>query len=223
MASAVDIVNLALSHLGDSAKVSSIAPPDASIQAHHASRFYPIALRFALARHAWQFATERKALAEITVNPDLYGRWAHAYALPPGCLRVIGLVSPLGLDVLQGQLTFTIETGPAGQRILLTDMPPDATILKYVGFTEDTGRFPPAFVLYLSYELAALLAGPVRKNERAADAMRVKAREFLIAAAGQDSNDQNADADKRRKYTPAHILARGVNAPFLEDAWVDRS
>ena len=49
MASAVDICNLALSHLGDTATVASLDPPEGSAQAEHCARFYPVA-RDALVR-----------------------------------------------------------------------------------------------------------------------------------------------------------------------------
>jgi len=43
VASTVDICNLALGYLGDTATVSSLNPPDGSAQAQHCARFYPIA------------------------------------------------------------------------------------------------------------------------------------------------------------------------------------
>ena len=43
MPSEVDICNLALGHLGDSATVATIDPPEGSAQAEHCARFYPIA------------------------------------------------------------------------------------------------------------------------------------------------------------------------------------
>ena len=51
MASVVDICNQALSHLGDSATVASIDPPEGSAQAEHCARFYPAALAALLEMH----------------------------------------------------------------------------------------------------------------------------------------------------------------------------
>ena len=42
MASEIDIVNLALSRLGDDATVASLYPPEGSAQAEHGARFYPV-------------------------------------------------------------------------------------------------------------------------------------------------------------------------------------
>lgn len=62
MPSAVTICNLALAHLGDSATVSSIDPPEGSAQAEHCARFYPVALGLLLEAHPWNFATKRSRL-----------------------------------------------------------------------------------------------------------------------------------------------------------------
>ena len=51
MPSAVTICNLALAHLGDSATVSSIDPPEGSAPAEHCARFYPVALGLLLEAH----------------------------------------------------------------------------------------------------------------------------------------------------------------------------
>ena len=59
MASEVDICNLALSHLGDTATIASLDPPEGSAQAEHCARFYPIARDSLLEMHAWGFATSR--------------------------------------------------------------------------------------------------------------------------------------------------------------------
>jgi len=79
MASIVDICNLALSHLGDSATVSSIDPPEGSAQADLCARFFPIALASLLEAHSWGFATRRVALAPLAISADSFGA-----ALPGG-------------------------------------------------------------------------------------------------------------------------------------------
>ena len=70
MASAVDICNLALSRIGDIASVQSIDPPEASAQAIHCARFYPVARDSMLERHPWGFATLRKTLKSIMAEHD---------------------------------------------------------------------------------------------------------------------------------------------------------
>ena len=89
MASVVDIVNLALSHLGEDATVSSIDPPEGSAEAEHAATFYPQARDAMLEMHEWRFATKRVMLA-LTASDTF--EWAYAYALPSGMLRALAVL-----------------------------------------------------------------------------------------------------------------------------------
>ena len=68
MSSVIDICNLALSHLGDTATVASIDPPEGSAQAEHCSRFYPVARDAMLELFNWKFATRRATLALLTAD-----------------------------------------------------------------------------------------------------------------------------------------------------------
>ena len=87
MASETDVVNLALSHLGDLANVQSITPPDGSIQAELAARFFPHVRDTLLEMHTWGFATTCSALASLTNTST---RWGYAYAKPNDMIRMIG-------------------------------------------------------------------------------------------------------------------------------------
>ena len=64
--SEVTICNLALSHLGDTAQVTSIKPPDGSVQAQLCANFYYQARNALLEMHAWGFATRRAVLAAVS-------------------------------------------------------------------------------------------------------------------------------------------------------------
>lgn len=69
MASAVDICNLALARLGDSATVASIDPPEGSAQSEHCARFYPLARRQIFEAHNWSFLIRREKLAHSIKSP----------------------------------------------------------------------------------------------------------------------------------------------------------
>ena len=75
MASTVDICNLALAHLGDTATVASIDPPEGSAQSEHCARFYPIARDSLLEMHAWNFSMRRINLAQLT---NSWPEWQYA-------------------------------------------------------------------------------------------------------------------------------------------------
>lgn len=99
--SEVTICNLALSHLGDTAEVMSIKPPDSSVQAQLCSRFYWVARNALLEMAAWGFATRRAKLAplvpqasdglDIDENGCLVGPWRHMYALPSGVFNALAV------------------------------------------------------------------------------------------------------------------------------------
>jgi hypothetical protein len=102
--SEVSICNLALSHLGDTAQVSSINPPDGSMQAQFCANFYNSARNALLEMSDWSFAMRRVALAEVsnpTVNTWINssgatqtssGTWRHAYAAPSDAICIIAVI-----------------------------------------------------------------------------------------------------------------------------------
>jgi len=100
--SEVTICNLALSHLGDTADVASISPPENSVQAQLCARFYPVARNALLEMASWGFATRRVKLAQVA-NPTLAiaqsvdptedrGTWRFAYALPNAVINVLAVL-----------------------------------------------------------------------------------------------------------------------------------
>ncbi len=160
MASEVDIVNLALSRLGDSATVSSISPPEGSAQAEHAARFYPIARNSLLELHPWGFATRREPLAMLTSGSTA---WTFAYATPAGMLAPFSVLANDATDDTTGAQPYIIESDDGGARILYTDQA-DA-VLRYAALVTDTTRFSPLFIDALSWLLASHLAGPLLKGD----------------------------------------------------------
>lgn len=111
--SEVDICNLALGHLGDTAAVMSIKPPDSSVQAQLCARFYPIARDALLEMHAWGFATLRVALALVD-NPTLdiavaadptatEGTWQFAYGVPSDAINLLAVLPAAALDDYEAQ------------------------------------------------------------------------------------------------------------------------
>lgn len=211
MSSDVDICNLALSHLGDEAEVSAIAPPDGSPQAAQCGRFYPMARDVLLEAHPWTFATKRVALAEVTNTlPD---DWTYAYALPSTCLRPLaalypGLPAQLFGESDDGSHPYIVETAEDGGLVLFTNL--QTATLRYIDRVEDTAKFTPGFTAALSRLLASYLAGPILKGRegRAEAQNQLKLFEFEYRKAAA----ANANIGKRASYqtrTPAHIAARG--------------
>lgn len=167
MPSAVDIANLALSHLGDEATVASIDPPEGSAQAEHCARWYPIARDELLELHDWSFASTRAALPLLAAGVP---QWAYAYARPAGAVRVLAVLDKDATDDVQPvpgapvytPQPFVCEAMADGTQAILTNQA--GASARYTLRVTDPTRFSPLFVTALSYLLASKLAGPVMKG-----------------------------------------------------------
>lgn len=221
MASAVDICNLALSILGDSATVSSINPPEGSAQAEHCQRFYPIARDTCLEMHSWNFATKRIALAE-TNDADI-SAWQFSYAIPSGYIRALSILPPDQPSEAQTK-PFIIEANQEGTMIIYTNV--EQATLKYIAQITDTTKFSPLFVNTLYRLLASYLAGPIIKgNEgmKVANTMFNDAMRMLTTAGAKDSSARSYDA--QATHVPSWIQEHGmtgVNNLFDSDGRVIR-
>ena len=216
MASEIDICNLALAQLGDSATVASIRPPEGSAQAGHCATFYPMVRDALLEMHDWGFATKRKELALLD-NPS--GQWLYCYAAPSDLVNTISVLDKAAADDTsvgftsrdaygnvvgagQGSYTpqaFQLESNDAGQDVIYTNQA--NALLRYVARVTDTTKFSPLFVRTLTAALTSALAGPVLKGE-AGIAVSLK---WQVIAFGQDGKSglfgQAAASDAGQKRT----------------------
>lgn len=224
MATDVDICNLALAHLGDSATIASIDPPEGSAQAEHAARFYPVSRDSLLEMHTWGFATRKIALAEV-VNP--WSQWAYAYALPSDCMTAISVISSAASGDYAENITFpgqfvdefpalvnvagyapqpfAIETDSTGNKVLYTNQ--ESALLRYQALVTDTTKFSQLFTLTLSWHLASMLAGPILKgSEGAAEAKRCQ--QMMAAYIGQARQHSANQRNAKVEQVVPHIAGR---------------
>lgn len=198
MASAVDICNLALSHIGADAVVTSLSPPDGSVEAGHCARFLPIARQTALATYNWSFAKKRVQLAELTNDST---EWAYKYQLPSDCLRARQILSGDDADEAERGGALFDKFGDA----LYTHQP--EAVLLYTTDVTDTTKYSADFTSALGMLLAAYLAGPLVKGTegmRIGNAWMEQATNAMRQAAAQDGNASKTAAE----YTPAPLKAR---------------
>lgn len=209
MASEVDICNIALSHLGDSATVTSIDPPEGSAQATHCQRFYPVSRDSLQELHTWGFCTRREPLALLS---NTVPEWQYVYAAPAGVLNYISILAadapndysqdfPLAytqqgiVNTGQGMYTpqqFAVETLSDGTEVIYTNQ--ENATLRYTVSVTDPTLFSPLYVDALSHYLAAKLAGPVLKGE----AGRGEAKAQLQLFASIMARATVSDANQRR-------------------------
>jgi hypothetical protein len=205
MASDVQICNMALSHVGSAARVTTISPPDGSVEAGHCATFYSVVRLELIELFTWRFSLKRATLAEVANDSSA---WAYAYALPSDCitpLRVLGQgleVSDLYACAIsdRGSAEFDIE----GQVVYTNE--PEATLV-YKRDVTDTTRFTPGFTAAFGFLLASYLAGPIVKggdSVRLGDGLRQRAISMASAAATISANSSAASAE----FTPSAIAAR---------------
>jgi hypothetical protein len=205
MASEIDIVNLALSRLGDDATVASLYPPEGSAQAEHAARFYPVARDALLEMHAWNFATQRAPLAALAATSPA---WAFAYALPADCIVVLAVLPPDGRD--QDAQPFRREALTNGQQVIVTDQP--AASIRYQARVSDTTKFSPLFVDALAWLLASYLAGPILKGDTGIK-MAQQSAQMAVAMVGRATSSDARQQRVTREHTPDWVSFRGGIAP----------
>jgi len=195
MASEVDICNLALGHLGDSATVSSLNPPEGSAQAEHCSRFYPMARDSLLEMHNWGFATKRINLALLT---STFSEWQYCYAQPTDAVNLLAVLSSdstddysvplqysssvMGVAITMGGVyepqPFSSEVLADGTEVIYTNQA--NAMLRYTALVSDTTKFNPLFVDCLSWLLASYLAGPIIKGDAGAGEAKRCMQAFMV-------------------------------------------
>lgn len=204
MASVVDICNLALANLGDAATVTSIDPPEGSVQAEKCAQFYPVARDALLEMHPWSFAVKRVVLADLGGTPPT--NWEYRYARPADCLHAIAVYPEEPASEWDTQ-PFVQEMDGTTRSILTNAA---TATLKYIARVTETTTFSPTFVVALSWYLAYLLAMPITRNPDAATAAYNGYVRELANAKRQDAMGQKArdyvTADG--KFMPPAIQAR---------------
>lgn len=206
MASAVDICNMALGHLGDQAIVSSINPPDQSVQAGLCATFYPIARDAVLERHPWSFATKR-ALLQAVANADQPTSWEYSYALPAQCLVPLKVL-PEEYTSDQQSLPFAVETLSTGDKVVYCNY--KAPTMLFIAAVTDTTKFSMLFVVALSRLLASFLAGSRIKGTTGIKLSQAQLEFYEKVALPQARiADSNARLDNTlASHTPSSIAAR---------------
>ncbi|MDR1351518.1 MAG: hypothetical protein LBJ59_12230 [Zoogloeaceae bacterium] len=201
MASAVDICNLALSRLGDTATVSSIDPPEGSVQAEHCARFYPVSRDSLLEAYDWKFSTRWGTIARLDLS---HPGWRIVYAVPNDMIRVIAVLPP-GAVPGAASVNYAVETSAKGDLVILSNQ--DKASIHYTTRVTDTSKFSPLFVDALAWLLASNLAGPLIKGDAGAK-MGQSCYQFAQATISQAKvSDANQPHD-RQDHVPAWIKAR---------------
>lgn len=146
------IANIALTELG-ATRITSFT--DGSKNQGRVTSVWDFAKEYALAAYPWTFAIKRQAnVPELATVPE-WG-WAHAYAYPGDCLRIL----TLGKGGVESDAPWAHESALDGSQIIVTDLAAPIDI-KYIYNVTNTQVFSPAFVIALAKALKWMLARPI--------------------------------------------------------------
>jgi hypothetical protein len=200
VASAIGICNLAIAHLGQQANITSISPPEGSVEAEYCATFYPIARDTVLENFAWTFASRRAALGLLsgTISP-----WLYSYSLPADCMKPRRVLPAEACSDHAG-VRFLVEDS-----VIYTNEPNAELVYTY--FLTDTTKFSPKFVLCLSRLLASFLAGPILRDTTGR-AAGLQHQLYLQELGKAESSNANSDRNPA-PYLPGSVAARLSNYP----------
>lgn len=190
MASATEICNLALSHLGVGKEIANI-DTEQSEEASACRRFYESARDATLRDFNWPFATRYEELGLIEEDPN--DEWDYSYRYPTNCLRIRKILSGIRNDTRQSRVPYQIAQDDAG-RILFTDQE-DACIV-YTRKETDPDKYTSDFVLAFSFRLANYIAprltagDPFGLGKRA---LEMYSYEISVAAANAMNEQQDEE------------------------------
>lgn len=211
MANAVEICNMALALLGDSASVASINPPDGSAAARMCSVFYPMCKVAILEMHEWSFALRRGELSKL--EDEGVSKWAAAYQRPSDALRVVSIRSSDAMEITAGRSlprgSFVEEPMDApfevlGRKIYTNAENPIAT---YITSEVSESDFTPTFVEAFAYYLAGHVAGSRIKGKEGQVLSDDIQKRFLLALSIAKSRDSNQQL-KRVGFIPKWLKVR---------------
>lgn len=218
MTTQVDVCNLALSYIGNKAKVTSLSPPDGSNEVTQCNRFYSSSVEAVLKMHNWSFAMQKAQLTYVDTDEAYTGEsddpaWNYRYIIPSDYMHAVAIL-PDGakndyyvIGVKQ-PVDYAIKLDSDDVQRIYTNEP-DAW-LRYVSSLSatDPSQWDPLFKLAVSWHLASMLAGALIKGEQGAneaDRCLRRMSQYLAEARSRDSSE--------RQVTPTQgvswIQARG--------------
>jgi len=160
MSSKVDIVNLALGHLGIDKPVANLTT-ESSEEAITARLYYDHARDAVLRDFPWPFSTKFATLALVAEEPTT--EWGYSYRYPSDCLSIHRILSGLRNDTRQSRAPYKLGADTTGKLIYTDEQ--DAEI-EYTAKNDDPSTYTSDFVLAFSYYLASMMAPRLSKGDQ---------------------------------------------------------
>lgn len=160
MPSKVEIVNLALSHLGIGKEIANLET-EKSEEANTSRLFYDIVISKVLEEFAWPFATKITALALVETEPNT--EWFYSYRYPTDCHMMRRILSGLRDDTEESAAPYRIVSDDSGLLIWTDEEDAQA---EYTVKVTNPQFFSASFTLAASYLLAGMMAPRLTKGDQ---------------------------------------------------------
>lgn len=197
MSSKLDIVNQAISHLAVSTEIQNF-DTDRTAAGQAARRYYDTARQFVLRSFDWPFAYAIEKPALVASSPTV--EWLYSYRYPANALAIRRILNGVTrFDTLGTRALYAIGRDSAGKIVYANQT--DAE-LQYTYDETDPSRFPPDFVIALSFYLAYLMAPRItgggdtaKLKSDAFTSYRIALNEAKANAANEEPKDQPPEAE----------------------------
>lgn len=209
-----DIVNTALSYVGERDRVTSIDPPDGSEEARHAARAYVEAFEELIELHTWSFALRKIQLTAINTEAEDTDdpAWPYRYEIPEGMHEALAVLPDeasedyvIGGVAVPEQFHIKFSTEDEVQRIY--SKIPDAW-LRYTVYISDPNQCSRLFNTAFTWLLASKLAGTVARGDQG-ETMKNRClamfSKYLAEAKVKDHRQRQVDA----QTVPVWMQGRG--------------
>lgn len=197
----IDIANFAVSHLAVGLEIQDF-DNEKTEAAQACRRFYDIARQKVLRDFDWPFASATEFMAQLA-NPVGLTRptteWTYWYRYPAKALAVRRILNQaMRTDTSLSRAEYSIGRDATG-RVIYADLL--AAQIQYTYDEDDTTRFPPDFVVALSFYLAFLIGPRVsggdqfKLADRAYLLYKQAIAEAWVNAAREEPRDPDPDPD----------------------------
>jgi hypothetical protein len=172
--SAIDIAARALTLIGAN-PISSFS--DVSTEALIANNMYEDVAQASLCQTRWRFATNQAVLNQLANEPT--GRFSVAHQLPVDSIMVHAITVS---DLL---IIYSIY----GDKVFSDSSTTDELVADY-SFRADEKTWPSYFTLAVEYQLAAIFASSIARDDTLTQVMEAKAERLMAKARNLDSQQQ---------------------------------
>lgn len=191
MASQLNIINLALSHIAQTPVTAAQLIANNTVQSQAALRVWEFARKETLRAYNWGFAKTQEALAITTdYDPAVY---TYAYIYPTNCVAVRKVNVRTNLDdTISGKYEIMHDPTNDLQRIV-TDI--EDAYIEYTYDHDTPTLWDSAFVVAFAYRLAAEMAVPLNGNPNQAEAQVKLAGDAISEAKRHDASNKHESHD----------------------------